>query len=178
MTPTLKKVLIGVLAAAAIVPTGLGINAVRVRNAEIGEYKKVCDAKAVDVNVALRDSIKAQKRFIALAKRLLGADNVFEVLPLVGAFVDAREQREIAAADSDSAYFDGVKDENDSFYRACDRIRYNDLEDGEPNYDSPKEYLVDISPATEKALELWWEEDDLRQEADRLQELLNSRYGN
>ena len=90
------KIAAAVIALAALIPGGIFANRALERRGEIAEYVKACDAKAVEVNEALRDSLRAQQNFNGLAELIL--DDPSTAFTIVGQFVAAREARRVAAA--------------------------------------------------------------------------------
>ena len=78
----------------------------------------------------------------------------------------------MAHEDAAQAFFDGG---DDSFYRLCDRSRFLVDDEDNPLWDEKIEHLFDASPAALRAIDLYDQEYDLREEIKDLENALRSQ---
>lgn len=172
MNKLTASIIAGGVALGVIIPSAIGINGAMSRRAEIAEYQRVCDARGDVVVDYLRDSIKAQKAYIRMAERVLDTDGL-ALTQLVGPFISARDAAQDAQEEAMDAYFAGG---DDNFYRTCDKSQYEVDENGDAQYDKPIEYLIDVSAPTERAIDLYAQNDLLVEKAKALQTRINQRF--
>ena len=142
-------------------------------NAEAAEYAKVCEAAAPDVIRALEYSIDAQKRYVSLLKVLLEGNSDSHIL-YGASFLLTSEAASMAHEDAAQAFFEGGED---SFYRQCDRARFLIDDEDNPIWDEEIEHLFDASPAALRAIDLYDQDYDLREEIKDLEDALTRQLG-